>query len=141
MKKQVFISIRGIQRVEGQEETVELMTVGNLYRKKNDYYLTYEETEATGFDGSKTTLRLEEETRVTMQRSGPYRSQLIVEKGRRHQCCYETGYGEMLIGVSGGDISSTLTDEGGNLHFKYSLDVNTSLASENEVYINVRCDS
>ncbi|MCI8441258.1 MAG: DUF1934 domain-containing protein [Provencibacterium sp.] len=141
MKKQVLISIRGIQRVEGEEETVELLTVGNLYRKKDGYYLTYEETEATGFEGAKTTLHLEEGHRVTMQRSGPYRSHLIVEQGRRHQCCYETGYGELLIGVSGGAVSSTLTDEGGNLHFRYSLDVNTSLASENEVFIQVKCEN
>ena len=141
MKKQAVISIRGIQRVEDEEETTELLTVGSFYRKKNDYYLTYEESEATGFGGAKTTLHLEEEGhRVTMQRSGPYRSQLIVEQGRRHQCYYGTGYGELFIGVSGGDVSSTLTDEGGSLHFRYSLDINTLLASENEVYIHVKCE-
>ena len=58
-----------------------------------------------------------------------------MEKGRRHQCVYDTGYGEMMIGVLGNQISSTLTDKGGNIQFKYSLDINTSLASENEVYI------
>ena len=137
MKKDVLISIRGVQRVEGQEETIELMTVGNLYKKKDFYYLSYDETEATGFEGARTTLKLEND-RVTMLRSGPYRSQLIVERGRRHQCYYGTEHGEMLIGVSGGSISSTLGDNGGNLRFNYSLDINTSLASENEVYIDVR---
>ncbi|TCL43037.1 MULTISPECIES: DUF1934 domain-containing protein [Oscillospiraceae] len=138
MKKDVLISIKGVQRVEGQEEVIELMTVGNLYKKKDSYYLSYEETEATGFGGSKTTLRLEQDGRVTMLRSGAYRSHLIVEKGRRHQCVYDTGYGEMMIGVLGNQISSTLTDKGGNIQFKYSLDINTSLASENEVYIDVK---
>ena len=70
MKKDVLISIKGVQRVEGQEEVIELMTVGNLYKKKDSYYLSYEETEATGFGGSKTTLRLEQDGRVTMLRSG-----------------------------------------------------------------------
>ena len=43
-----------------------------------------------------------------------------------------------MIGVSGDRIVSDLTDSGGNLEFAYSLDVNTLLASENAVYINVR---
>lgn len=44
----------------------------------------------------------------------------------------------MLIGVSGDRIVSRLTDQGGDLEFKYSLDINTSLASENEVFIKIK---
>lgn len=138
MKKDVFISIKGIQRVDGEEEIVELLTEGNLYKRNNSLYLSYDETEATGYEGSRTTLKLEDETRVTMRRRGAGTSQLIIEKGRRHQCCYGTDYGDLLIGVLGNQITSTLTEEGGSLQFKYSLDINTSLASENEVYIDVR---
>ena len=72
-----------------------------------------------------------------MSRHGSVESQLIVEKGRRHQCNYETGYGSMTIGVSGDEIRSTLTDEGGNIFFRYSLDLNTALTSENQVDIIV----
>ncbi len=138
MKKDVFISIKGIQRVEGDEEVIELMTVGNLYKKRDSYYLTYDETEATGFSGSRTTLKLDREGRVTLQRSNPHQSHMIVEAGRRHQCHYDTAFGDMFIGVLGVDVSSTLTEEGGELEFRYSLDINTELASENEVHINVR---
>ena len=44
----------------------------------------------------------------------------------------------MMIGVSGDRVVSELGDHGGRLEFAYSLDVNTLLASENAVYINVR---
>ena len=44
----------------------------------------------------------------------------------------------MTIGVSGDRIVSHLDDNGGRLEFASSLDVNTLLASENAVYINVR---
>ena len=43
----------------------------------------------------------------------------------------------MTIGVSGDEIRSTLTDEGGNIFFRYSLDLNTALTSENQVDIIV----
>ncbi len=138
MKKDVMITIRGIQRSDGDNDVVELFTTGRFYRKNGSYYISYDESEATGYEGAKTTLRVEQDNRVTMSRSGSMRSQLIIERGVRHQCNYDTGYGNFTIGVSGDKIVSSLTDEGGNIEFKYSLDVNASLASENEVYINVK---
>ena len=58
-----------------------------------------------------------------MLRSGPNRSQLIVEDGVRHQCCYDVGLGPMMIGISGEGVASTLTDGGGDLKFRYSMDM------------------
>jgi uncharacterized beta-barrel protein YwiB (DUF1934 family) len=73
-----------------------------------------------------------------MERSGQALAQLIIQRGVRHQCRYDAGYGDMTIGVSGGMIRSTLTDSGGNLEFSYSLDINSLLASENEMYIYIQ---
>lgn len=138
MKKDVLITIKGIQNTDGDNDVVELFTMGRFYRKNGSYYISYDESEATGYEGSKTTLRVEQDNKVTMLRSGSIRSQLIIERGVRHQCSYDTGYGSFTIGVSGDKIVSSLTDAGGDIEFKYSLDVNASLTSENEVYINVK---
>ena len=43
----------------------------------------------------------------------------------------------MTIGVLGDRIVSTLTDEGGDISFGYTLDIDTALTSENQVYISV----
>ncbi|WP_312642762.1 DUF1934 domain-containing protein [Hydrogenoanaerobacterium sp.] len=139
MKKDVLINIRGVQYYDDDKEVVELMTVGRFYRKNGSYYISYDESEATGFEGSKTTLKVDGgDGRVTMLRSGANKSQLIIEKGARHQCHYNTGYGPLIMGVSGNHITSSLNDEGGDLSFKYTLDFNASLASENEVFVNVK---
>lgn len=138
MKKDVVIKITGTQIAQGDRDVVELITTGQFCRRNKSYYIMYEESEATGFQGARTTLRFDPtQQRVTMSRHGSVESQLIVEKGRRHQCNYETGYGSMTIGVSGDEIRSTLTDEGGNIFFRYSLDLNTALTSENQVDIIV----
>jgi uncharacterized beta-barrel protein YwiB (DUF1934 family) len=81
---------------------------------------------------------VERDDKVTVERSGNAISQLIVQKGVRHQCRYDIGYGDMTIGVSGSSIYSSLTDTGGNLAFRYSLDINSLLASENEMYIHIQ---
>lgn len=137
MKKDVLISIKGVYAVEDDHDVVELFTTGQYYKKNGEYYISYEETEATGFEGSRTTLRIQP-AKVTLERVGEAHTQLIVEQGVRHQCHYDIGYGDMMIGVLGGRIKSSLDDAGGSLEFRYSLDVNSLLASENEMYVNVK---
>ena len=138
MKKDVLIKITGVQKADGDSDRVELLTTGSFYKKDDSYYILYDESEATGFDGSHTVLKYDEaRRRVTMTRSGATHSQLIIEEGCRHQCNYDTGYGSLIIGVSCDRLTSHLTEEGGEIAFGYSLDVNTALTSENQVHVQV----
>lgn len=138
MKKDVLIEIKGVYRQDDDEDQIEMFTTGSYYKRGGNYYIAYDESEATGFEGVRTVVKVEDSDRVTLKRSGRAKSQLIIERGVRHQCHYDTGLGSMMIGVSGDRIVSALSDSGGALEFAYSLDVNTLLASENSVYINVR---
>ena len=121
-----------------ESDVIEMMTTGRFYRKNKLYYISYEETEATGYEGCRTTLKVGPNDKVTMTRFGPSRSQLIVEQGVRHQCQYDTGYGTMTIGVMGESFESTLSDRGGLLRFGYTLDIEATVASENTVSITVK---
>lgn len=135
-----MISIKGIQRVDGVQDVVELLTCGRFYRKDNGYWLSYKESEATGFEGHRTTLHVEDR-RVTMRRIGSTSSHLVVEPGSRHQCSYETQIGAFTVGISGGEIRSTLSDDGGEVDFSYEMDINAALASENRVIIRVQAQN
>lgn len=138
MKKDVRITIKGTQYFDDEKDSIELTTLGRLYRKNGIYYLSYDESEATGFEGSKTTLKIEGENRVTMNRFGEQnRSQLIIEKGKRHQCFYDTGFGAVTLGISGSEIEGKMGDDGGHLKVRYTLDINASNASENELQVDV----
>lgn len=136
MNKDVLINIKGVQKVDGDSDVIEMVTVGRYYKKNEYYYICYDESAATGFEGVKTTLKAKGST-VTLIRNGASRSQLVIEAGVRHQCQYGTEYGDLTIGVTGDLVRNELSDEGGKLQMRYSLDINTSLASENEIYISV----
>lgn len=140
MKKDVVISIKGISYSDefDDEDIVELTTIGDMRYKEGKYFLTYKETEMTGMLGTVTVLEIDGQNQVILNRRGTNKSQLIIEKGKRHICQYGTEYGEMVLGVTTDSIKSTLSSKGGALSFKYSLDVNSSLASMNEVYIDVK---
>lgn len=138
MKKDVLISIKGVSSIDGESDTMELTTVGNLFTKNGRHIICYKESEATGFAGTTTMLEVQGDSSVVLRRRGSSRSELIIEKGKRHLCHYDTGEGEIMIGVFSDSIVNGLGESGGDVSFKYSLDINSNLASENEVYINVK---
>ena len=43
MKKDVMILIKGTQEVDGEKDTIELMTKGRYYKRRDVLYLSYEE--------------------------------------------------------------------------------------------------
>ena len=77
MKKDVIIEIRGVYRQEGDEDEIELFTTGSYYKRNGNYFIAYDESEATGFEGTRTLLKVESNDRVTLSRSGASKSQLI----------------------------------------------------------------
>ena len=69
---------------EEKEEFVELMTRGQFVQKGGSYYITYKETETTGYEGCTTTLKIAVDgSRVVMLRfgkNGGVGTQLQIEK-------------------------------------------------------------
>jgi uncharacterized beta-barrel protein YwiB (DUF1934 family) len=142
MEKNVCIDIKSTQFAEDERDVTELFTYGRLKRgrgkDKNRYKITYEESHATGFDGSTVTLDVDGSDMVRMHRSGDARSSLIIEKGKKHHCHYGTPFGDFMVGVTADEIRSELDENGGRLYLKYTLDINASYMSETEMQINVK---
>lgn len=100
MEKDVVISIKGMQKYEGNDpDTVELVTAGRLMKDKAGYTLSYQESEITGLEGTLTTIQVEGE-QVTLMRMGEFNSQMVFQEGRRHLSMYNTPYGAMSVGVN-----------------------------------------
>lgn len=140
MKKNVLIQIKGVQQIEDDKDVTELFTQGLLYKKNDNYYITYDESETTGYEGSKTTLKVEGTDKVTLLRSGAVKSHLIIENGTRNVGHYGTNEGSLMVGVYTKQMESNLNEDGGDIYFRYALDINSSLISENEVFINIKAD-
>lgn len=138
MKKNVCINIKSIQNSEDGEDVTELFTYGKMTKNKSNVYrVSYEETEAVGFEGCKVTLDIfKDEVRLT--RSGNASSNLIIERGKKHHCHYGTPYGDFMIGINTNELKNEITDKGGDLYLKYTVDVNSGLLSENEMFINIK---
>ena len=138
MNEDYLITIRGTMEQGGERDKVKMMTRGSFVRRNGSFFITYKETETTGYAGCVTTVKVEDSQKVSMLRFGSAPSQLVIEKGRRHVCHYETGYGSLSLGVAADEIESRLSDKGGTVQFSYLLDMDASAISRNTVKITVK---
>lgn len=136
MAKDVLIKIKGVYKVEGDENTEELFTNGKMYVKNNSTYLTYKESETTDFEGCTTTLKIEDTGRVTIIRSGSTSSNLVLQPGIRNIGRYTVCSNQMEIGVFAETLECEITESSAKLHMAYSIDMNSLLLSENELFID-----
>lgn len=136
-KEKYMISIIGEQKLDGETDRIEVLTAGNYMMKKDHFYIGYKEYDENNPNEHSDNLIKVEKDMVTISRKGPMRSQLILEKGKRHQCVYQTVAGNLMIGVFTKTMKSTLNDKGGTLEVSYTLDFNTDLVSENSFNIKV----
>lgn len=136
--KDVSIKLVSVQIDGEMRQETELLSDGTYEKTDKGYRIAYEESEATGFEGSVTTLETEGSQKVTMNRTGAVSSNLIVEDGRKHHCVYGTPYGDFTVGVNATFINSDLNDEGGKLEFHYVIDVNSSYVGDFEIIIEIK---
>lgn len=138
MKENYLITIDGHMEADGEADSVSLTTVGAFYHKGGKYYICYKESEATGYQGSTTTLKAWDGG-VALKRFGRNgNTNLIIEKGAINLCSYQTPAGPLMLDINGIDIDNGLSDKGGELTFSYSLNASGMLISENTVNVKVK---
>lgn len=137
-EKDVIITLTTKQSDGDNSEQTEIITKGKYNKFKDGYIISYDESEATGFEGASTVLTVTKSQKIEIERTGTAQSQLIIEKANKHHCHYGTPYGTVMIGITASEINSQLKDNGGDLFFKYVIDINSSFMSDYEVNINVR---
>ncbi|HWP80114.1 MAG TPA: DUF1934 domain-containing protein [Candidatus Acidoferrum sp.] len=132
------ISIKGRQFFEGGDDEVELITDGMFGREGTDYVISYDETEMTGMQGAKTTIRVTKDNTVTLHRSGGGGAAMVFEPGRRSQCHYEMESGAgLMMTVGPARVINRLSKAGGSLFVDYKLEVMGELMSKNNFLIKV----
>lgn len=137
LKKNVMISLTSIQIQDDERSETELLTKAVFFHKDGFDIISYEDTSATGFEGSTTTIKIDNGKTASITREGTANSVLSLEIGRKHFCQYNVPFGSMQIGVYTHIIENSLS-ENGRIYMKYTLDLNSSYLSDNEIIMTVR---
>jgi len=139
IREEYLIRVESIQEAAGEKEHISLATKGEFCLKDRSSYITYKETEATGYADCTTTIKADlSGNKVGMLRFGAAQSQLTIEKDIRHICHYDSGAGAFSLGITADEIRCNLTEQGGELVFGYLLDFDEQVVSHNIVQISVR---
>lgn len=134
--KNITISLTSIQWQDGEQCKTELITKARHSKSGKFDIISYEDTEATGFEGSVTTIKTNGIS-AYITRQGTANSALALEVGKKNFCQYETPYGSMQLGVYTHNVDNTIA-ENGRLYLKYSLDLNASPLSDNELIMTIQ---
>lgn len=135
MKKDVLLTIKDTHIVDGEKESYEMTTRGKWTGEAFDYKIEYDE-QYDELKGCHTVLKVKDKC-VSMVRLGAFNTEMIIEKGKRHNCQYASPYGSMLIGISAQKVDSDINEGKGTLHLKYTIDFYGGVASENELIITL----
>ncbi len=125
MTKDVLVSINGMQiaRQNEESEPIEVITVGDYYKKNDKHYIIYEEV-MEGFSGTtKNIIKLQEDC-VDITKRGITNVHMVFEKNRKNMTCYETPFGNLMLGINAKDIRITEKENDISVNVKYALELN-----------------
>ena len=135
--RDVIISVTGVQHGVGGPDSMQLVTAGKYGVDQDEIRLTWEESELTGMEGTRTSVTVQPRS-VVLSREGALNTTMECEEGRKHYFLYETPFGSATMGVDTRRIRSSLDFHGGDVEIEYTLDVNQTIVGRNRFYIRVQ---
>lgn len=138
MKKDVALAIRGSQRYQDQEpEVIELMTDGTMEFRNGGWDISYEETELTGMAGVTTTFRVEP-GKVTLDRTGALKSQMIFQENVVHESLYRMPFGALMLSVKATSVFFDILPDGGVIDLSYNIEIENTQAGVIDYHLDIR---
>lgn len=139
MEENYILSVEGKQTVEGQSDKIDLKTRAAYVTKNGSRYISYTEYDVNQPNRHyRTTVKVSPDNIVTVMKGGSESHNLILEQGVRHKCEYITSFGMISLGVFTDSVKVDLDDSGGEIRIHYLIDVQSELASVNELIINIK---
>ena len=107
IEKPVKINIVSEQWTAGEtSDPIKLMSMGTLIQdtRSNEWTVVYDESEATGMEGTQTSLRVTKEGNVHFVRSGNVQVNVLFEAGNHFKTQMETPYGLFDVSILTNDV-------------------------------------
>ena len=139
--KDITIRITGRQCFDGTEEDqLEFITDGRLYERNGFYYLIYDESEISGLEGFRTTLKFNDRS-LEMKRigkDGPG-TRMYFEEGTRVSANYDTPAGAMEIEILTRSVRNLMDRESnlGSIDIVYDVSLGGMAEGKNKLTIDV----
>jgi len=120
-------------------EPTEMLMEGKLLVSSFRVELVYAESELTGMQGSVTAIGFDRANPdlVSMVRTGPVRTAMTFEEGKRHICLYNTPFSEFEVCVRTLKVKNRLLEEN-TLELDYLIEIHGAQAEHCKMTVTVR---
>lgn len=137
----VIVSVVGTQKdVYGEENRIELLTVGRHYLKNGINYISYQDSESTGMEGTATLLKVGEDC-VTLVRKGQVEHTQQFKLKESSSSLYRTPYGDMTLTILTNNLDISFGSASSTIDIGYELVVDGQWQSANHLYIKICADN
>ncbi|MGL4875291.1 MAG: DUF1934 domain-containing protein [Clostridium sp.] len=135
MKKDAIIKIISNATMEN-DELIEVLTHGIYEIEKDLYKVTYDETELSGMEGTKTRLVIEEEI-ITLERIGKTSTKMIFKKGEVTVALYNTPYGMLELEIFTKSLKKDINENGGKILIQYEMRIIGQQAFQTKISLDI----
>lgn len=139
MIRDVLISIKGEQEIDGSVDTIEFISDGRFGIRDGKYFISYDESQMLDTNEEvKTYIHIDSDDSLILERKGAINSKMLIEKNNRNICYYDTPHGRLVIGIFGEILNFDLGENGGNIEMSYTIDSDLRLLSRNKINITIK---
>ena len=137
MMKDVVIYIRSLFGDGADDNTIDFTTDGLYTFDGSTACLTYQESEVTGMEGTRTSVIVMPD-QVVVDRDGAVTSRMIFRPGEKHAFLYDTPVGSATMHMDTRNMNARFNEHGGHMEIDYVLDMEHAFVSRNQFHLTVK---
>lgn len=137
MNKDVLISMNGLQAIEGTNDTVEVITVGEYYNKNGKHYIIYEDVDEDNGQKTKNIIKVSHQS-IEVRKTGYINTNMIFEKDRINKSYYATPFGDLSVEIDTSDIEIEEEEQSIKIRIDYALIINAQPMNQCNIDISVK---
>lgn len=120
-----------IQQLGDEASVIEFTTEGKFYKSGKVLTIMYKETEVSGMEGAKTSLKIDGDV-ITMKRLGSGGTEMVFENGKRSTSAYMTPYGEFQMEMRTRLLENCIEVSGDTIKGYFEIDYNLVIKNLSE---------
>ena len=137
----VVVKVSGNQKdINGEENKIEVVSVGKHYCKNDIHYILYNDSESLGVENTSTMLKIDRDN-VTLIRKGKVEQTQYFKKLATSSSNYRTPFGNLKLTVLTKELDIAFGSATGDIAIDYELAIDGQWQSENELRINISAEN
>ncbi len=138
MTKEVLLTLQGLQFDQREEDAdkIEMVMVGDYYKKNDKHYVIYEEITEGFSQPTKNRLKFSEHM-LELTRNGLVNVHMVFQENKKNMSNYNTPFGQILVGIDTKKIQIDEREDNIVVDVDYALDINYEFLSDCHIKIDI----